>query len=80
MAARWVGEVGSIMPLDLMGEEDWCCICWGEEETPGGERECVDCTDCGGDITEWWGGDRFCEWVGERWVKVMLAGMDCWRG
>jgi len=52
MAARWVGDVGSIIPRDLIGEEDWCCICCGEDVIPGGERECVDCTDCGGDIIE----------------------------
>ena len=68
MAARWVGEVGSIMFLDLTGEVCWWGICCGEEATPGGDRECPDWTDWGGDMIEWCGGDRVCELVGDIWT------------
>ena len=54
MAAMCVGEVGRSIPRFLIGDV-WWAICCGEV-TPGGERECEDWTDCGGDMM---GGDMW---------------------
>jgi len=45
MAAMWVGEVGK-RPLGFCGDVEWALV----GGAPGGDRECCEWTDWGGDI------------------------------